>query len=221
MYARSAQGSRNAPLSWAALVSLVARCTQSLFYKPRSMGKKTTENVRMEVYVDDPAIVARGTTASRDRYFTVIVLVWRALGFRLAFSKAKRGFRVPWIGNEVWSECEMVKAGIQEHRVLELKKLVDEYRMSNIISLKSLRSLSGKCSNFSTLLFSWRPFLSELWAAQHSSENSNSGAPPGCVWTNRLPTPWPGYTLSYLVYKAASFVPFQSGTTQGWANNID
>ena len=37
VYLRSAQGSRNAPLSWAAIIALVNRCTESLFHKPADL----------------------------------------------------------------------------------------------------------------------------------------------------------------------------------------
>ena len=64
MYLRSAQGSRNVPLSWALVIALVNRCTQSLFHKP-AKGKKCGEDARIELYVDDPAVCTRGNKAKR------------------------------------------------------------------------------------------------------------------------------------------------------------
>ena len=153
-------------------------------------GRKTNENVRLEIYVDDPAITACGSLEWRNRAFSIIVLTWRALGFKLSFSKAKRGCKVPWIGNVIWMEEGHVKAAILEYRVVELTQLVDKYMEENVISLKNLRTLAGKANSFATLLFCWRPFLSELWGALHSDNVvSGSKAPPGCIWTKQcLPT---------------------------------
>ena len=187
VYLRSAQGSRNAPLSWATIISLVGRCTQSVFWK-RPNHKRAPEDVRLEIYVDDPAICARGTKIKRDRNFCIIVLIWRTLGFNLAFSKAKRGTKVPWIGNLIWTEDAVVKGAIQTERVEELKSIIEQVAKSNVISVKDLRSLAGKGSNFATLLFTWRPFLSELWAALKSTSNDTkkSDAPANCIWTKQI-----------------------------------
>ena len=75
-------------MSWASVIALVNRCTQSLPHKPGE-GKKCWEEARIELKVDDPAVCTRGTKKMRDRNFAVIILIGRSLGLRLAFSKAK------------------------------------------------------------------------------------------------------------------------------------
>ena len=74
----------------------------------------------------------------RDRNFAVIILIWRSLGLRLAFSKAKRGKTVPWIGNRIWASREDVQATIHEDRVAELKSLAQKHLKANVISIKDL-----------------------------------------------------------------------------------
>ena len=54
-FKRSAQGSRNGPLSWAGPFSLLLRCTQGLF------TRMSAETARGQLYVDDPVIAMSGT----------------------------------------------------------------------------------------------------------------------------------------------------------------
>lgn len=65
------------------------RLTQSL-YDPSEL--------RLVCYVDDPLAAVRGTAAERRLYVAIMVLVWEALGFKLAFAKGQVGKTVTWIG---------------------------------------------------------------------------------------------------------------------------
>ena len=70
--------------------------TQSLF---------TPNEVRLVCYVDDPLAGVYGTTAERRLYITLMVLVWRALDFKLAFPKGQTGHTVTWIGGTLAIHC--------------------------------------------------------------------------------------------------------------------
>ena len=91
----------------------------------------------------------------------------------------------------------------QEARIKDLHQWLDKLRSSNVISLKDLRSFTGKCSNFASLLYTWRPFLNELWAALHYDDQDASKAPKGCVWLKQGT-----HTLRWL----EAFLEGQSGT---------
>eukprot|EP00972_Heterocapsa_arctica_P077318 11404465-Heterocapsa_arctica.AAC.1 len=52
---------------------------------------RSPASVRLQLYVDDPSAALRGATNGRDRQVASIVVLWRALGFPLAFQKALRG----------------------------------------------------------------------------------------------------------------------------------
>ena len=54
IFLRTAQGSRGAPLTWAALAALLARCVQGLF----AVGNE--DEARLQGYVDDPLMAVRG-----------------------------------------------------------------------------------------------------------------------------------------------------------------
>ena len=49
--------------------------------------KRVGENLRTEIHVDDPAIVARGTLKQRDGCSAIVVLIWRTLGFFFPYSR--------------------------------------------------------------------------------------------------------------------------------------
>ena len=58
VYLRTAQGSKNAPLTWGRIAALVCRVGQSLF---------DSIEVRLRCYVDDPNTSIRGTRCHRNR----------------------------------------------------------------------------------------------------------------------------------------------------------
>ena len=51
----------------------------------------------------------------------------------------------------------------------------------NVTPRKELRSFTGKCTSFATLIEAWRPFIQDLYGALH--DESPSAAPTNCVWT--------------------------------------
>eukprot|EP00969_Alexandrium_andersonii_P277890 12284133-Alexandrium_andersonii.AAC.1 len=71
----------------------------------------------LEVYVDDPlSAVAGPTRAARTRSFALILLLWEAMGFRLAWKKGQRGSSVEWTGAEI-----TIGSGAVEVRLTEAK----------------------------------------------------------------------------------------------------
>ena len=210
---RAAQGSRNGPLSWSVVASLAVRILQSMFrtsclprgdYYATLNERKASAGTRVQTYVDDPAFTLRGTKRQRDRSIAIIILMWCAFGFDLSFRKAIRGRAVPWIGVRVSIHPTWVVATIKADRVSELLELTRTYLSKNVISVKDLRSYVAKASNFATLLFCWRPFLSELWAAV-TSDHGSSGAPANCLWTKQI-LPSLKWLHAFLVGEAGAIV---------------
>ena len=60
---RTAQGFRNAGLTWGTIVALIGRCVSSLFAGDGNIeeGTRCAEDVKMQTYVDDPWNATRGT----------------------------------------------------------------------------------------------------------------------------------------------------------------
>ena len=73
---------------------------------------------------------------------------------------------------------------IMEEIVAELKHLIDGFMGSNVVPLAELRSFLGKAMNIASVIFVWRPFLSEIWAAMAASDGTN--APCNCLWTQQI-----------------------------------
>jgi len=177
VFLRNAQGSRNAPLGWGRLAALVGRLTQSVFMK---------DEVRIEIYTDDPFISIAGNATQRRRIVAVIVLIWRALGFPLSWRKGSLGRKATWIGGEfaVTSEPKGVTVKIKQELFDEARTMVKQFRSTNVIPTKQLRSATGKLANIANLLVAWRPFMGQLYAAIY--DPSDSGAPINCIWAKQI-----------------------------------
>jgi hypothetical protein len=178
VFLRAAQGSRNGPLAWAGVISLVMRLVQAVFWE---YGRCP---LRLNTYVDDPLCIIRGTLKERRWKVCLLVLLWRALGLPLAFKKGCLGTGVSWIGLFLEVKSSVVDITISATRVAELLSLTVEALSLNIVSIKWLRSYAGKACSFASILVFWRPFLQFLWAAIYAEDPQ--GAPRNCVWTKQI-----------------------------------
>ena len=142
----------------------------------------------MQLYVDDPCVAIRGTPAQRRRIRCIVVVTWAIFGLPLAFHKARCGSAVVWIGCQLRARPDDVVASIAEEKLNELRGATQEYLSMNVIPVSGLRSYVGLANHFATLLPAWRPFLSELWAAVHSTghDGAAAGAPKNCVWQRQV-----------------------------------
>ena len=82
-------GGTSCPLVWERYAAFLGRSTQSMY--------EFTE-ARLQVYVDDPWMSARGRPARRRVLFALALWWWLSLGFPLAYHKGQRGPVVDWIG---------------------------------------------------------------------------------------------------------------------------
>ena len=71
------------------------RLTQALF---------DPAEVNFMWYVDDPPATLRGSEKVRQINAAIMVLVWEALGFGLAYAKGQLGTTVTWIGGTLKRE---------------------------------------------------------------------------------------------------------------------
>ena len=81
-------------------------------------------------------------------------------------------------------ESEKVVAHIKESFMADLKKLTVDVLKCPRIALDELRSYAGKANHVATLVYYWRPFLDQVWAALCESKPSN--APAGYVWVKQV-----------------------------------
>ena len=181
-FERTAQGSRSAPLTFAAIIALASRWIQSILSTARHGGMHT-EEARLQTYVDDPIFSIRGDEERRTRVAAIVLVAWSLMGFPVAFHKATLSNNVVWIGIELTRQEDGIEAKVPEAKVQELQSMMNEALMANVLSKKTLRTMIGKAMSIASVLFCWRPFIQELYVALHVEE---SMAPPGCVWVKQI-----------------------------------
>ena len=81
-YNRVAFGIRSGPLVWGRVAALLMRITAVLHHN---------QAATIECFVDDPLFFFGGTKKERDRLFLRTVVLWLALGFRVAWKKGTMG----------------------------------------------------------------------------------------------------------------------------------
>ena len=181
VYLVQAQGSINAPFVCGRVAALIARLTQGAF---------GTEILKLQIYVDDPCISVCGLDRQRDVNLAILILMWRALGIKLAFKKADRGQPVQWIGTTL----QLEKVGTASAKVIVTAKerLIEELRASttrhlrvNLISTKELNTYVRKLNYLAGIVEIVRPYLSDVYAALLSKDGMASNAPRGMVWTKQ------------------------------------
>ena len=149
------------------------RLTQSLFPRNR---------VRLHCFVDDPIAGVRGQKPQRRRYIAIMILVWEAVGFKLAYRKGQLGKEVTWIGATLQVTADGTSARVKQTIVDDIVTALDQFKLTNIISKKELRSFVGRTNHAAGLLTVLRPFLHAIWAAL----SSESTGPENTVWVKQI-----------------------------------
>jgi hypothetical protein len=149
------------------------RLTQSLFQP---------DTVRLHCFVDDPIASIRGTPSDRKRCAAVMILVWEALNFGLAYRKGQLSSRAVWIGGTLEFTASGIDAAIKESIVTDITDALTRFEGTNVVSRKELLSFTSRANHAAGLLLTLRPFLQPLWAAISSA---NSG-PANTVWVKQI-----------------------------------
>ena len=152
-FLRAPQGSSNAPTLWCRVAALIMRLTQAI-YDPAE--------VNLMCYVDDPLAALRGSEQVRQINAAIMVLVWEALGFGLAYAKGQLGSTVTWIGGTLKCESNGVRAWVKESIITNISDDLRRVSKQNIVSKQELNSVLGKLVHAVGLLMIMRPFLEPL-----------------------------------------------------------
>eukprot|EP00435_Cladocopium_sp_Y103_P032334 s1069_g8.t1 len=179
---RTAQGSRAAPLTFAAVIALASRWVQSVVATPRRQGLRT-EEARVQTYVDDPLFTIRGTEHRQKRLTATILMAWMVMGFPLAVHKATLSTKLTWIGVELSILQDGIEAVVPQEKVLELSDLLTKVLQCNVTPKKTLRTIIGKAMSIASVLYCWRPFIQELYTALYVTDTQ---APKECIWTKQV-----------------------------------
>ena len=205
VWLRVAQGSKNGPQLFGRASAQATRFTASL---------APSSHLRQQTYTDDPWLAIRGTKKYVDELTATVILMWLALGFPLAFDKGQRGQHITWVGHDIAIDTIAMKvtASIKAEFMRELATTTKQLMAKNVCSLKEIRSFAGAVNHVASLLWGWRPFLEELWAAISAPKQATmpaanttsstkrggrrkkkakdkrvrSGAPPNCIWKTQI-----------------------------------
>ena len=166
MWLRAPQGSRGAPLICGRALSMAMR-----------MATATVERgvVNAATCVDDPIMSIVGDSAAQHLAVCKIVGSILAMGYQLAFAKAQDSdadFEVTWTSAriQILHKELAVKVEVKAEILAELTEGIDDMFRGNAVAIDALRSLAGRATCVASLLHTWRPFVSMLWAPIFSSK---------------------------------------------------
>ena len=112
----------------------------------------------------------------------LMVLIWAALGFKLAFSKGQHGTQVTWIGGTLWIERHGVRAFVKQSIVEDIQEMLLQFKAASLVTKKELHFLIDKLNHAAGLLIVMRHFLDPLWAAWSAKSPDRH---PGHVWVRQ------------------------------------
>ena len=185
-------GLASAPLLWGRAAAFIGRVTQAV---------QSASSHRLQIYVDDPAVVVGGHKKDRDWYLCRTLILWAALGARVALRKVSRGRQVKWIGATYTVIAGGIEVAVDQERISRLTQVVQAGLDQKGLILKA-QSLAGELSWVAGIVPTVRPFVNMIWAAVYSIEeqakkagaghSASRARPQGSAFATmvRLPLTW-------------------------------
>eukprot|EP00435_Cladocopium_sp_Y103_P057196 s804_g19.t1 len=128
-------GFKGAPLVMSRLSAAVGRLIQSTFHPAAG---------QTQVYIDDIALVLRGSTELRNLQLSNVLYLLAAFGVQVSMKKGERGRRVVWIGTTFEIQEHEVVLGTPKKLIDEIKSTMGAWAGRGMIPTKDLRSFLGK-----------------------------------------------------------------------------
>ena len=160
-------GIKSGPLVWGRTAALLMRLTSAA----------THGRARMQCFVDDPIITLWGTERRRSHTLVLIVVLWLAMGCKLAWPKGERGRRVEWIGAAIqpWKSVTGVSGvtlTITREKIEKLATLCDEVLGTTTpILMSRIRRLAGLATWMAGILPQITVYTARLWAATTTKQD--------------------------------------------------
>ena len=149
-------GGASGPLIWGRVAAWVSRHTQAMF---------DDALLRLQTFVDDPKLTARGRKRERRRRFCIAVLLWMALGLRLSWKKLQIGYKVQWIGIQIEVTLADVILTIPEGYIAKMLTECSALRQLQPIPMKRMRRFVGGMAWLMQIVIWVRAWLAPLWSA--------------------------------------------------------
>jgi len=115
----------------------------------------------VNVYVDDPIIVTRGSAEYRRCTITKVLLVWIVLRFAIAWAEAQHGLKVVWTSAKFEMTKMQVVIAIKPELLQHSYNDVCGFLRINVITAKRLRTLVGRATHVASIIVFWIPFVSQ------------------------------------------------------------
>ena len=130
-------GYRAAPLIMARLSAAIGRLLA---------GFMMPYEGQLQIYVDDLIIALQGGVLHRNVILSGLLYTMAAMGVQVSLGKGERGIRVTWIGAEIelWTAVISLTLPIKTKR--ELLEILKTWSTKGMISVKELRSTTGRLS---------------------------------------------------------------------------
>ena len=141
-------GGKSAPNIWGRYAAAMGRILASIADPSR---------FRVEIFVDDPLMVASGDTISRDWTFTRALLALSVLGFPLAWGKGELGQEVVWIGAKLSNLNEGIRVSIPQDKLVVLQDQTALFSRSTVVSRRHVRSYCGRLSFIAGMVAAFAP----------------------------------------------------------------
>ena len=140
-------GFKSAPLLMARLSSALGRMLASMV------------NSWECFVVDYILLMVSGSRPHREGILSMVLHTLRALGMMLSLNKGERGSRVTWIGTVIEVNQDVMQFSIPEKMVKEVLSEVKNWPGRGMVSLKSVRTITGKLSWIAGILprLKWVP----------------------------------------------------------------
>ena len=161
-------GYKAAPLLMARLSAALGRLLQSLF-DPREL--------QAQIYVDDVFLAIMGPLIHRHTCLSAALYTAAAFGVQVSLHKGEKGTRVQWIGSSIeifeekkkHEEAELV-LGISAQMITQVSDTLKSWQGKGMISLKELKTVTGKLSWVAGILTRIRWTVSILYAVLAETE---------------------------------------------------
>ncbi|CAE8718498.1 unnamed protein product [Polarella glacialis] len=157
--------------------ALLGRAGHSLF---------ECNELRIEVYVDDPLIASRGAEREATRKWLTLLLFWAAFGPDSPWNKASFGRSATWIGAKFdVPDGEDFSVEIPEKYAREMREEAEDLSSTRAADFNRMQKFVENGLWASGLVPIRRTMLSPLWAAMKDVNNSEV-IDGGYEWKNRV-----------------------------------